>query len=192
MMNADNSVSPLQVETSAVLARDPRTVAFAFDVDGVLLRSKQPLPGAAETIATLQRRGIPFIFLTNGGGLTEADHAARLGSRLSLEIDEAQFVQSHSPFRDLVPLYHDKLVVALGGHGQQIRQLAHAYGFRHVLTSADIAACEADMHPFPEMTEAHHSEHGRPGAVRLAKKETDGRVKAILVFSSPRDWCLDL
>jgi 5'-nucleotidase len=48
----------------------PRKVpAFAFDIDGVLVRSTTPIPGAAQTIAQLQEKNNPFIFLTNGGGL---------------------------------------------------------------------------------------------------------------------------
>lgn len=38
------------------------------------------------------------------------------------------------------------------------------------------------------MTRAHHSAHGRPTSSGLPRRE----ISAILVWSSPRDWCLDL
>lgn len=114
------------------------TIAFAFDVDGVLVRGTEPIPGARETIQLLQDNGIPFIFLTNGGGKTEAKHAAVLADRLGVAIDPQQFVQSHSPYHDLVPLYRDKTVLVLGGVGDDIRNLAEAYGFRNVVTTSDL------------------------------------------------------
>ncbi|KAI7570057.1 hypothetical protein KC343_g22976, partial [Hortaea werneckii] len=47
--------------------------AFAFDIDGVLLRSSTPLPNAAATLKSLQAANIPFILLTNGGGKSETE-----------------------------------------------------------------------------------------------------------------------
>ncbi|XXH03584.1 hypothetical protein Hte_009989 [Hypoxylon texense] len=165
------------------------TVAFAFDIDGVLVKGTKPIPGARETIQLLQGLRVPFIFLTNGGGHTEEAHVAKLGQRLDLSLHARQFVQSHTPFLDLVPEYGDKTVLVLGGHGQQIRDLAHAYGFQKVVTSSDVmAACE-HVHPFPEMTRDHHREHGR-GDRDDALRGTP--ISAILVWTSPRDWLLDL
>ncbi|KAI1402020.1 HAD-superfamily hydrolase [Hypoxylon fuscum] len=164
-----------------------RRVAFAFDIDGVLVKGTKPIPGGRETIQLLQRHRIPFIFLTNGGGHTEEAHVAKLGQRLDLALDAKQFVQSHTPFHDLVPEYGEKTILALGGHGQQIRELARAYGFKKVVTSSDVMAEYKHIHPFPEMTKAHHDEHAR-GDGKLAATQ----ISAILVFTSPRDWCLDL
>ncbi|KAI2606092.1 HAD-superfamily hydrolase [Hypoxylon fragiforme] len=183
-----------------------RTVAFAFDIDGVLMKGKKPVPGARETMQLLQKLKIPFIFLTNGGGHTEEAHVAQLGQRLSLTFDEKQFVQSHTPFRDLVPVYKEKTVLVLGGHGQQIRNLAHAYGFEKVVTSSDVFVEFEHIHPFSELTKAHHEEHGRVGGSVISKddgtmvKGTGEKklslkttpISAILVWTSPRDWCLDL
>lgn len=173
-----------------------KTIAFAFDIDGVLVKGKEPIPGASQALQKLQRNNIPFIFLTNGGGLTEADHVARLAQRLCLPLSVDQFVQSHTPYHDLVPLYDSKPILVLGGDGQKIRELAHAYGFKHVLTSSDFYVRYPQLHPFPEMTGAYHSTHGRHHATRghnLAGRELeDLHVAAILVWSSPRDWVLDL
>lgn len=53
-------------------------------------------------LENLQRRGIPHIFLTNGGGCLEADKAANLGKILDVAIDPAHMVLSHTPMRELV------------------------------------------------------------------------------------------
>lgn len=167
--------------------------AFAFDIDGVLVRSTTPIPGAAQTIAQLQEKNYPFIFLTNGGGLTEEDHTERLAMRLGLPLDSHQFVQSHTPFKDLVDKYGDKPILVLGGKGDQIIKVAHAYGFKKVITDSDIFVEDDSIHPFPESTAKVHQEHGRVwqdiGLDGPIKKTS---IEAILVWSSPRDWCLDL
>ncbi|KAF3058111.1 putative CDP-alcohol phosphatidyltransferase class-I family protein C22A12.08c [Daldinia childiae] len=134
--------------------------AFVFDIDGVFIRGEKLIPGARETIRLLQRRKDPFIFLTNGGGHTEQSRVEKLGQRLGLTLDVEQFVQSHTPYYDLVPEYGDKTVLVLGAQGDQIRDLAHKYGFKKVLTSSDIMAERPLIHPFPEMTKDHHEKYG--------------------------------
>ena len=50
----------------------PKLAGFMFDVDGTLLLSDRSLggyellPGAAETLAELTSRNIPYVLLTNG------------------------------------------------------------------------------------------------------------------------------
>ncbi|KAL2278444.1 hypothetical protein FJTKL_14379 [Diaporthe vaccinii] len=167
-----------------------RDFAFAFDIDGVLLRGKVPLDGAKQTLETLQANSIPFILLTNGGGLTELDHAERLGLRLTMSIDEDQFVQSHTPFRTFVEQYKEEWIVVLGGHGSHVKELAAMYGFNpeKIITSSDIAKHHPSIHPFPEMTSAYHDQYGNI-ADDFSHEE---KIAAVFVFTSPRDWCLDL
>lgn len=49
-----------------------------FDVDGCLVRGKKLLPGAAETIAELRRRGIRLAFCTNENNSTVGEVARKL------------------------------------------------------------------------------------------------------------------
>ena len=48
------------------------------DIDGVLVTSWEPLPGAPEAIATLRARGIPFRLLTNTTTRSQVQLAADL------------------------------------------------------------------------------------------------------------------
>jgi HAD superfamily hydrolase (TIGR01450 family) len=99
-------------------------------IDGVLLRSSKPLPGASETLRYLQAHRIPFILLTNGGGKTEAQRVADLSKYLDVPIDESMFVQSHTPFTQLVEGHKnradlkDACVLVLGGEGNDCRHIA--------------------------------------------------------------------
>lgn len=181
---------PTPTSTPTTYGCTRRTIAFAFDIDGVLVRSKTPLPGAAESLKLLQQLKVPFIFLTNGGGSTEKDHVELLGKRLSMAgLHERQFIQSHSPFHALVPRFTNKNILVLGGHGNKIRDVAHAYGFKQVITSADVANRFVDIYPFLEMECDHHAEHGR----EIEHYLPDGRIQvaAVLIWSSPRSWGLD-
>jgi NagD protein len=49
-----------------------------MDMDGVLVHEEQAIPGAAEFLDALRKRGIPFLVLTNNSIYTRRDLAARL------------------------------------------------------------------------------------------------------------------
>lgn len=51
---------------------------FLIDMDGVIYRGGQVIPGAIDFIATLQERSIPFLFLTNNSQRTRLDVVTKL------------------------------------------------------------------------------------------------------------------
>ncbi|MDQ1912168.1 HAD-IIA family hydrolase [Paenibacillus sp. GD4] len=51
---------------------------FLLDLDGTLYNGDQPIPHAAEFIAMLRKRGLPFVFLTNNSSRTPGQVAAHL------------------------------------------------------------------------------------------------------------------
>lgn len=96
-------------------------------IDGVLLRSSEPVPGAAETIQFLQDNKIPYALLTNGGGAHEVEKATDVGAKLGVTIPGNLAVLSHTPFRDLVHgtenLQH-KNVFVTGSDPEKCREIA--------------------------------------------------------------------
>ncbi len=52
--------------------------AWLSDMDGVLVHEEEPIPGAADFIATLRSTGRPFLLLTNNSIFTPRDLKARL------------------------------------------------------------------------------------------------------------------
>jgi NagD protein len=52
--------------------------AWLMDMDGVLVREEQAIPGADRWLALLKARGLPFLVLTNNSIYTPRDLAARL------------------------------------------------------------------------------------------------------------------
>jgi NagD protein len=61
--------------------------SWLMDMDGVLVREQDPIPGAAEFIARLRELGTPFLVLTNNSMYTPRDLTARL-RRSGLEVPE--------------------------------------------------------------------------------------------------------
>src|SRR5918997_7162421 len=57
-----------------------RIEAWLTDMDGVLVREDQPVPGADRWLARLRELGLPFLVLTNNSIYTPRDLAARLGA----------------------------------------------------------------------------------------------------------------
>lgn len=169
---------------------DAVNFAVAFDIDGVLVRGKEVIIGAKAALERLDDSNIPYILLTNGGGHTEANHAKLVSNRLDHQIHKDQFVQSHTPFKSYMDQYQGQWVLCLGGEKTKIKELACAYGFspNNVLSSSDLVKQAPRIHPFSEMTMPHHEEHGKIEESFTA----DQKIAGIFVFSSPRDWCLDI
>ncbi|KAI4118751.1 MAG: hypothetical protein LQ345_001270 [Seirophora villosa] len=194
--------------TSAISPRIP-DFAFAFDIDGVLLRSSTPIPRARSTLLALQRLRIPFILLTNGGGKHDADRVRELSHLLSVPIPPSAFIQSHTPFASLTtttapsdptgtPLA-EKTILVTGGDGERCRKVAEAYGFRSVVIPADIITAQPDIWPFT--SPQNHAAHARPLPLPIYNPSTSGTsppsekqhltIHSVFVFNDPRDWALD-
>ncbi|KAI1434290.1 HAD-superfamily hydrolase [Xylaria sp. CBS 124048] len=180
----------------------PKNTAFAFDLDGVLMKGNAALPHAKTVVNFLKADRTPFIFLTNGGGKTESEKLEDLGLLFDCKFSTQQLVQSHTPFLDLVPEYGSKPVLVIGGSNDSIRELAAKYGFRKVLTSSDIYKKDDTRNPFAQMTAQKHPKYGRLHGslphgdfeercpkMSIVKRE---RIAAILVWSSPSDWYFDI
>ncbi|MCJ1291049.1 hypothetical protein MMC34_002591 [Xylographa carneopallida] len=170
-----------------------------LSIDGVLLRSSAPLPGATRTLQYLQSQRVPFLLLTNGGGKPEAARVAELSRRLGVPLDPALFVQSHTPFADLVPRTEDEseasmddaCVLVTGGHGERCRRVAEGYGFRNVITPADILAAYPTVWPFAPAFAGPPTARPLPLPSHNHHHPSILRVSLILILSDPRDWALD-
>ncbi|OAL05708.1 HAD-superfamily hydrolase [Phaeosphaeriaceae sp. SRC1lsM3a] len=179
------------LQTVAASTKVPE-FAFAFDIDGVLVRSSDPLPRATKALSYLQSQRIPFILLTNGGGKHESERVADLSRKLDVKIDTSMFVQSHTPFADM-DQYKDKTVMVVGGDGDKCRKVAEAYGFKTVVTPADILAAYPDVWPFSQQMLPYYSSFTRPlpAPIDPASPSTSLRIDAVFVYNDPRDWGLD-
>ncbi|CAH0056965.1 unnamed protein product [Clonostachys solani] len=163
--------------------RAPSPFAFVFDIDGVLLHESRPIPGATETLEFLQKEHIPFILLTNGGGKHETERVQELSKRLQVQLSTNNFIQSHTPFRQLASDLQNKNVLVTGSNAEKIRGIAKQYGFKNVITPADILRSYPDIWPFEPPLDFSS------GRV-LSQK--DLKIDGIFVYNDPRDWAFDI
>lgn len=57
-----------------------------LDIDGVLVRGRNAIPGAREALEMLQQADIPTVFLTNAGSESEKEAAERLSDKTGFEV----------------------------------------------------------------------------------------------------------
>ncbi|MCJ1414173.1 hypothetical protein MMC32_000498 [Xylographa parallela] len=161
--------------------------AFAFDIDGVLIRGGKPIPEAVEAMKVLNGQNewgikVPYIFVTNGGGKTEEERCLQLSQQLEIEVSPGQFICGHTPMREMAERYNTVLVV--GGEGEKCRLVAEGYGFKDVVTPGDIIKDNQDTTPFRKLTD-DEIEHSR------ARNFGEVEIEAIFVFADSRDWAGD-
>ena len=61
---------------------------YLIDMDGVIYRGHDLIPGADRFIAELREAGVPFLFLTNNSQRTRRDVATKL-QRMGIDADES-------------------------------------------------------------------------------------------------------
>jgi HAD superfamily hydrolase (TIGR01456 family) len=161
--------------------------AYAFDIDGVLIRGGRPIPEAIEAMKVLNGQNeygikVPYIFVTNGGGKTEAERCVQLSKQLEMEVSPGQFICGHTPMREMAERYNTVLVV--GGEGEKCRHVAEGYGFKDVVTPGDIIKDNQDTTPFRKLTADEYKNS------RL-RNFAEVQIEAIFVFADSRDWASD-
>ena len=62
-------------------------IGYLIDMDGVIYRGSQLIPGAERFIAELRASHVPFLFLTNNSQRTRRDVATKL-KRLGIDVEE--------------------------------------------------------------------------------------------------------
>ena len=153
---------------------------LVFDIDGVLIRGKKALPGAAWALQTLERKGIPYALLTNGGGILEAKKKESVCATLGIPDLKGHVILSHTPMKDLlVEEYRDKRCLILGCR-EEI-SVAKSYGFQKIISPQQLAA-------------QHPSAYENWG--RILKAEPDPfqlePIEAIIIMHDPIDYHLEL
>ncbi|KAK1799752.1 hypothetical protein P4O66_006289 [Electrophorus voltai] len=106
-----------------------------FDIDGVLVRGKTPIPAAKKAFRKLVDSNgqfvIPVVFVTNAGNCLRQKKANQLSHILDVPISQDQVVMSHSPLR-MFRKYHDKCVL-VSGQGP-VLDIAKNLGFTKVIS----------------------------------------------------------
>ncbi|KAG0195947.1 hypothetical protein BGX28_000335 [Mortierella sp. GBA30] len=164
----------------------PAPFNIVFDIDGVLIKGKQMIPQTRRALELLQENNVPYIFLTNGGGVRESEKAAQLTKKLGIQVNPDHLIVSHSPMRALVPKYKDSNVLVVGGTGNACKEVAEYYGFNQVFTPKELHDFSPSVCPTSTCTAA-------PVPVdKSVVQRIEKPVDAVMVFHDSEDWGRDL
>ncbi|OCF37871.1 HAD hydrolase [Kwoniella heveanensis BCC8398] len=160
--------------------------------DGVLKQGHHNvLPQAKRVLKLLSGQDgrlempIPFLLITNGGGVPDEERRAALSEELGVELGPNQLVQSHTPVRDYAQKYRDRPVLVIGGARDNGRRVAESYGLKHAFIPQDIVAWNSSIWDYTELREEEKS------FVRH-HDFTSTEFAAALVIHDSYDWGRDV
>ncbi|NXU58638.1 HDHD5 hydrolase, partial [Turnix velox] len=143
---------------------------FLFDIDGVLVRGKTPIPAARSAFQKLvNSQGqflVPVVFVTNAGDCLRQKKADQLSHLLGVPVSQDQVMMSHSPLR-MFKRYHEKCVL-VSGQGPLL-EIAHDLGFSQPITIETLR----EKHPLLDVVD-----HDRRPSVLVT----------VVLFGEPVRW----
>ncbi|XP_058026891.1 haloacid dehalogenase-like hydrolase domain-containing 5 isoform X3 [Ahaetulla prasina] len=145
------------------------TFGILFDIDGVLVRGRTPIPAARKAFQKLvNSQGqllVPVVFVTNAGNCLCQKKADQLSHLLEVPISKDQVMMSHSPLR-MFRRYHDKCVL-VSGQGPVL----------------DIAKQLRETYPLLDMVDHDR----RPKVLHLPTMDFP-KIEAVILFGEPVRW----
>ncbi|KAH8948515.1 hypothetical protein BDL97_11G098100 [Sphagnum fallax] len=154
---------------------------IAFDIDGVLLRGREPIGRAPESLARLYKD------VKNGGGMTESARAAELTRLLGVPIAAQQVLLGHSPFMSLSHRFKSKRVLSVGKGA--VDEVLASYGFRKVVKIDEYVEEFDSIDPLESYKPwVKQSKSSRD----ILMPSSDQKISAVFVCSDPVDWGRDL
>uniref|UniRef100_A0A4W5R831 Haloacid dehalogenase-like hydrolase domain-containing 5 n=1 Tax=Hucho hucho TaxID=62062 RepID=A0A4W5R831_9TELE len=151
-----------------------------FDIDGVLVRGRTPIPAAKQIFRSLvDRKGkykVPVVFVTNAGNSMRQTKAEQLSHLLEVEVSPDQVMLSHSPLR-MFSQYHN-MCVLVSGQGP-VLEVAHNLGFQNVVTIDMLR----EAYPLQDMVDHNR----RPKDMVPPSKELPP-IEAVILFGEPVRW----
>ncbi|XP_022746352.1 uncharacterized protein YKR070W-like isoform X3 [Durio zibethinus] len=186
--------APLSYQSSSQ-RRKRCNFGIAFDIDGVILRGRVPIGGSPRALRRLYgdsgELNVPYLFLTNGGGIPETKRAKELSELLGVNIMFSQVVQGHSPFRNLLKKFENELIIATGKGDPTL--VMSEYGFKKVVSLEEYASYFESIDPvsqYKRWTTMPLSDRKMPTLPRC--DVSSERIKAVFVVSDPVDWGRDI
>ena len=154
---------------------------------GVLIRGGLVLPPTKMALRKLQGendRGekVPFILLTNGGGVDEKTKAEQLSHKFDIELSPSQIVLAHTPMKLLAEKQkrlREGVCLVVGPDA--CKNVALQYGFKNPVLPGEVLAAYPAIWPFlkPNMPKPDIDFESTP-------------FSSVIVFHDSRDWGRDI
>ncbi|KAJ9114088.1 hypothetical protein QFC22_005908 [Naganishia vaughanmartiniae] len=128
---------------------------------------------------------IPYVLITNGGGVPDDERRERLSKELGHQLTENQLVQSHTPIKRVAGQWKDKDILVVGGRRDECRRVAHSYGLKNAWIAQDVIAWRENIWPKTDLTKRDY-EYIIPNDFSKTK------IAAIVVAHDSHDWGRDI
>jgi NagD protein len=145
---------------------------YLIDMDGVIYRESQLIPGAREFVETLIAGGAPFIFLTNNSAPTPEDLSVRLGHLGIPRLPPRHFYTSALNTADFLSETHPSCTVFVIGEGGLLTALHERKIANDAIRPSYVVVGE-----------------GAASLEKLAKAHTCIEHGARLLATNPDNWC---
>ncbi|XP_066553899.1 haloacid dehalogenase-like hydrolase domain-containing 5 isoform X2 [Amia ocellicauda] len=151
-----------------------------FDIDGVLVRGRTPIPAAKKAFQKLvNAQGqfvVPVVFVTNAGNCLRQTKADQLSHILGVSISQDQVMMSHSPLK-MFKKYHDKCVL-VSGQGP-VLDITKNLGFSNTITIDMLR----EAFPLLDMVD-----HNRRPKMPPSPPVNLPKIEAVILFGEPIRW----
>ncbi|XP_066529246.1 haloacid dehalogenase-like hydrolase domain-containing 5 isoform X2 [Hoplias malabaricus] len=151
-----------------------------FDIDGVLVRGRTPIPAAKKAFQKLVDSSgqfvVPVVFVTNAGNCLRQKKADQLSHILDVPISQDQVMMSHSPLK-MLRKFHDKCVL-VSGQGP-VLDIAKNVGFTNVVSIDQLR----ESFPLLDMVD-----HNRRPKLPSSPIVNIPKVEAVILFGEPIRW----
>lgn len=178
--NAAASAQTQRRYSTDVCEGDRNLFGLLFDIDGVLVRGRTPIPAAKQCFRKLVdsdgKYKVPVVFVTNAGNSLRETKAEQLSHLLEVEVSADQVVLSHSPLR-VFSQFHE-LCVLVSGQGPVV-EVAHNVGFKNVVTIDMLR----EANPLLDVVDHNR----RPKDMNPPSKDLP-TIDAIVLFGEPVRW----
>jgi len=105
-MTSDFAPATFENATRAALDKLRQARGFIFDMDGVLYRGSQPLPGVQTLFDALTVRGIRFLLATNNSMALPDGYVtrmAKMGATITVDQVQTSATATRDYLRDILP-----------------------------------------------------------------------------------------
>lgn len=161
-------------------SQGPSPFGLLFDIDGVLVRGRTPIPAAKQCFRKLVDHNgkykVPVVFVTNAGNCMRQTKAEHLSQLLETEVSPDQVMLSHSPLR-MFTQFH-KMCVLVSGQGP-VQEVAHNLGFEDVVTIDMLR----EAYPLLDVVD-----HNRRPKDTIPPTKGLRKIDAVILFGEPVRW----
>lgn len=137
---------------------------FIFDMDGVIYRGQEVVPGAPQFIANLRQANVPFVYLTNNSSTPPDKVAARLGQMgISATADQV-ITSAEVTASEVAQAITGRRALVIGEEGIRLALVRHGFSLVEDHREADVVVAGIDRQiTYPRLREAALAiRHGAP------------------------------